>query len=155
MEINMPSNYHDPNKDFKKKWDANSGWLGHPEKKEKALEAQKKGGQISAAKRKARAAARRLLQDKHEFLLNAAANATAENPDWMEKTIKMFMDIIDDPNSDVKDKMMAADRLTSIVGTQAPKQTEQKIRVEETDIQDDVDKLKALGVNVEGLKIVK
>ena len=141
--------------DFKKKWDDNVGWLGHPEKKEKALAAQRKGGQISAAKSKARAAARRLLEDKQEFILQAATQVTADNPEWMQKMISMFITIMQDETADPKDRMNAADKLTSIIGTQAPKVTESKIKMEETDIEEDVEKLKSLGVNVEGLKIVK
>ena len=131
-------------------WEENVGRWGKD--KEAQLEAARKGGQASAAKRKREAAAKRLLEDKRTFILESASRVTAEDPDWFDRMLTMFKGIMDDESADPKDRMAAADKLTSIIGTQAPKT--QEVKVEQSSFEDTEEELKSLGVEIKGLNVI-
>ena len=131
-------------------WEENVGWWGKDP--EGQLAAARKGGKISAENRKKEAAAKRLLEDKRTFILESASRVTAQDPDWFDRMLSMFMKIMDDPEADPKDRMAAADKLTSIIGTQAPKT--QEVKVEQTSFEDTEEELKSLGVEIKGLNVI-
>ena len=144
----MTREYNGPNSP---KWKKNSGRWSDPKLQ---LEAARKGGAVSAKKRKAQKAARKLLEDKAEFILASAAAATADNPEWMSDMIKMFMDIMNNPEADTRDRMNAADKLTDILGTRAPKATHVEVEDKST-IEDTTSELEKLGVSIKGLNVIE
>lgn len=131
--------------EFRAKWDENVGqWAD----KEKASAAGKKGQQKSLEVRRRNKKMRQILENKQEFLMNSAAAAMEDNPEWMTNMIKMFMTIVQDESADPKDRMNAADKLTDILGTRAPKQ--QELKVEEKMSVEEANKI----AQDHGLKVV-
>ena len=96
-------------------WTENVGRWGKD--KEAQLEASRKGGLASAEKRKKEAAARKLLEDKNEFILESAAQVTAENPEWFTKMLTTLIAISEDESTDAKTRMEAMDKISAIIGT--------------------------------------
>ena len=119
------SNFYDENGEMKESVKRNMGrWKNTPG-------AAKESSEKGAAVLKKQAAARRALKDKAEFINQSLAAAMEDNMDFMSNMIKMFMGIMNDPSADPKDRMNAADKLTHIVGLQAPKQSEVKVEHKE------------------------
>lgn len=116
----MGSKYEsDP--EFKRKWDANSGWLGHADKKEKALEAQRKGGQVSAARRKAQKKLKEILSSPEGFRQEALEAILEEDPNAMDTFAKSVY------NDALKGDKFARDIVSKMFGVDAPKRSEVKI----------------------------
>lgn len=133
-------------KTFKEKWQENVG--SFKDNPEKARAAQLK----SAETRKRRNEAKKKLQSG-QLLEDAAAAHTADNPKWLLEIIEMYQDVLKSGDADPKTKMQAAEQLTRMLGTQAPKRQEVKVE-DKTNIDDTVDELKNLGVNIQGLNVI-
>ena len=137
----------------KRAWNSEKGrWKD----KELAREAGRLGAAKTAEIVRAKKAAKKLLEDKNEFILEAAAQVTAENPEWFTKMITTLIAIAEDETADHTTRMNAMDKVSTIIGTKAPvtKQVEATVEDKRT-IQETTDELASLGVNVTGLKVVK
>ena len=137
----------------KKAWNSEKGrWKD----KELAREAGRLGQQKSMETKRKKAAAKKILEDKNEFILEAAAQVTADNPDWFTNMITTLINIAEDENNDPTVRMNAMDKVSTIIGTKAPvtKQVEQTIEDKRT-IQETTDELESLGVSISGLRVVK
>ena len=88
------------------------------------------------------------MADKEEFVANAAAIVTEENPVWMTNFIRLLMNTMEDPNASLRERMDAGNQLTQMLGTQAAKRTESKVKTEEMSPEEAADVLK-------GLKVIK
>ena len=139
-------------KPVKKAWNSEKGRWGRDRKA--ASENGKLGAARSAEVRRAKAAAKKLLEDKNEFILEAAAQVTAENPEWFTKMLSTLMAIAEDENNDPVTRMNAMDKLTTMLGTKAPvtKQVEQTIKQEMTP--EEAQKVLQDGMKKDGLKVV-
>ena len=142
-EKKLPS-HKDP--EFMRKWKENEGSWKDPEK---ARAAQAK----SAATRRKRREAREKLQSG-ELLQEAAAAFTAENKDWLLGVITMYKEVMASADTDPKTKMQAAEQLTRMLGTVAPKKSEVKVD-DKTSIDDTLDELKNAGVEIKGLNVIQ
>ena len=115
----MPKNCENP--EFMRKWKENEGWLGHPDKKAKALETQKKGGAVSAARRKAQKKLKEVLSSPEGFRQEALEAILEVDPNAMDKFAKsVYKDAL---NGD----KYARDIMSKMFGVDAPKRSEVKI----------------------------
>lgn len=110
----------------KKAWNSEKGRWARDRKA--ASENGKLGAARSAEVRKAKAAAKKLLEDKNEFILEAAAQVTVEDPEWFTKMLATLISISEDESADPSVRMNAMDRISAMIGTKAPmtKQVEVK-----------------------------
>ena len=150
----MSENNDEGEKPVKKAWNSEKGRWGRDRKA--ASEAGKLGQQKSMETKRKKAAAKKILEDKNEFILEAAAQVTADNPDWFTNMITTLINIAEDENNDPTVRMNAMDKVSTIIGTKAPvtKQVEQTIEDKRT-IQETTDELESLGVSISGLRVVK
>lgn len=133
------------NPEFMKKWKENEGQWADPDKANAAREK----GLVTRRKRKE---AREKLQSG-ELLQEAAAAFTAKNEDWLLGIIDMYQEVMASSAADPKTKMQAAEQLTRMLGTVAPKKSEVKVE-DNTSIDDTLDELKSAGVNIQGLNVI-
>ena len=119
----MASKYEsDP--EFRRKWDENSGWLGHADKKEKALEAQRKGGRVSAERAKAQKKLKEVLSSPDGFRQEALEAILEVDPNAIDKFAKsIYKNALDG------DKF-SADLVSKMLGLDAPKKSEITVKEE-------------------------
>ena len=119
-------------------WNSRKGQWKDPEK---ARYAQKKSVEARQAKKKLKDAMR-----SSEFVFEAAERAMQDDPAWLENIVKMYRDISMDPKVPAHHRMQAAEALTNLLGTRAPKKTEIAVEKKPEPMEDTVQRLKQLGV---------
>lgn len=119
-------------------WIAQKGRFSDPVA---GAEARRKSHETRSAKKKLKEAMK-----SSEYLYEAAERVMSEDPQWLDNIIKMYKDIASSPDVPAHHRMQAADALTTLLGTRAPKKTEIAVEKKPEPMEDTVQRLKQLGV---------